>query len=120
MSPSTRDSDEVWPHFCLLTFCFLVALSIDDHDFAEVAQRRSATASAVKYDAAHSRSRHTTALGRCVYACPPLLDWNPIRLCVPSQNGLLLEPPQRHKDITTMVVIGSPLSPLSTTDPLTM
>jgi hypothetical protein len=33
----------------------LVALSIDDHDFAEVAQRRSATASAVKYDAAHSR-----------------------------------------------------------------
>ena len=35
MPPSTRDPDDVWPHFCLLTFCFLVALSIDDHDFAE-------------------------------------------------------------------------------------
>jgi hypothetical protein len=61
-----------------------------------------------------------TAVGRCVYACPLFLDWNPIRLCVPSQNGLLLEPPQRHKDMTAMVVIGSPFSPLSTTDPFTM
>jgi hypothetical protein len=30
------------------------------------------------------------------------------------------EPPQRHKDITAMVVIGSPFSPLSTTDPFTI
>ena len=45
---------------------------------------------------------------------------DPIRLCVSSQNGLLLEPPQRHKELTVMVMIGSPLSPLSTTDPLTM
>ena len=36
-----------------------------------------------------------------VYACPLLSDRNPIRLRVPSENGLLLEPPQRHKDITT-------------------
>jgi hypothetical protein len=60
------------------------------------------------------------AMERGVYACPLLLDRNPIRLCVPSQNGLLLEPPQRHKDMTAMVVIGSPFSPLSTTDPFTM
>src|SRR6516164_5289612 len=39
---------------------------------------------------------NTTAIGRCVYACPLFLDRNPIWLCVPSQNGLLLEPPQRH------------------------
>ena len=63
---------------------------------------------------------HATPLGRGVYACPLLLDRNPIRLCVPSQNGLLLEPPQRHKDMIAMVVIGSPLSPLSTTGPFTM
>ena len=60
------------------------------------------------------------AVGRGVYACPLLLDRNPIRLCVPSQNGLLLDPPQRHKDMTTMVAIDSPLSPLSTTGPFTM
>jgi hypothetical protein len=110
MSPSTRDAD-VSPHFlCTITFSFLVALSIDDRDFAELS----------RFGAAHFRSRHTTAVALCVYACPLLLDRNPIRLCVPSQNGLLLEPPQRHKDMTTMVVIGSPLSPLSTTGPFTM
>jgi|SRR6516165_2707008 hypothetical protein len=64
---------------------------------------------------------HTTRLKRVgVYACLLLSDWNPIRLCVPSQNGLLFEPPQRHKDMTAMVAIDSPLSPLSTTGPFTM
>jgi hypothetical protein len=54
------------------------------------------------------------------YACPLLSDRNPIRLCVPSQNGLLLEPPQRHKDITAVVAMDSPFSPLSTADPFTI
>ena len=49
-----------------------------------------------------------------------LSDRNPFRVCVPSQNGLLLEPPQRHKDMTAMVAIDSPLSPWSTTGPFTM
>ena len=49
-----------------------------------------------------------------------LSDRNPFRVCVPSQNGLLLEPPQRHKDMTAMVAIDSPLSPCSTTGPFTM
>ena len=73
-----------------------------------------------QYHSTRAERGHTTPLGRGVYACPLLLDRNPIRLCVPSQNGLLFEPPQRHKDMTAVVVIGSPLSPLSTTGPFTM
>jgi hypothetical protein len=64
--------------------------------------------------------RKEGARARGVYPCPLFLDRNPIWLCVPSQNGLLLEPPQRHNDITTVVAIGSPFSPLSATGPFTM
>ena len=69
-------------------------------------------------DAINHADRASNGAG--VYACLLLSDWNPIRLCVPSQNGLLFEPPQRHKDMTAMVAIDSPLSPLSTTGPFTM
>jgi hypothetical protein len=110
MSPSSARRRRFAALLYTITFSFLVALSIDDYDFAEPS----------RVGAAHFRSRHTTTVARCVYASPVLLDRNPIRLCVSSQNGLLLEPPQRHKELTVMVMIGSPLSPLSTTDPLTM
>jgi hypothetical protein len=62
--------------FCLLTFRFLVALSIDDHDFAEpstLPQRRSYGVG----NAAHFRSRHTTAVGLCVLRLPALVGPEP-------------------------------------------
>jgi hypothetical protein len=43
----------------------------------------------------------------------------PIFLCVPSQNGFLDDPPQRHKYIVDSVRIGSPFELRKSVMPLT-
>src|SRR5580692_4595240 len=45
--------------------------------------------------------------------------WNPMRLWVPSQNGLFTEPPQRHRENAGLPVrsYGVPLTSTSSTEP---
>ena len=50
-------------------------------------------------------------IGIIVLVCSVVLFLleNPIILCVPSQNGLFFDPPQRHNAIPAIVPRGSPL-----------
>ena len=56
----------------------------------------------VSRDAARGRARSdqrgARAAARSALAPPLPSAWNPMRLCVPSQYGLFVEPPQRHSE----------------------
>src|SRR6202023_2318557 len=89
------------------------------------------TAEAVPFPKAYphnmfSKRRRSAAASR-FYEEDPLSDfftassapWNPMRLWVPSQNGLFTEPPQRHRENAGLPVrsYGVPLTSTSSTEP---
>src|ERR1700719_2777531 len=73
-----------------------------------------------------SKRRRSAAASR-FYEEDPLSDfftansapWNPMRLWVPSQNGLLTDPPQRHKENAGLPVRSNllPLASTKSTEP---